>query len=151
MSVIKISIIIFLVAIDLISKQAVFHYIDLNNFLPIMSFLDIAHIHNFGIAFGLFAGLIPYWAITVVSLIVTGFILYMYIISNNKNEKLGMFLILAGAISNISDRIVNGYVIDFIYMHYKNFYWPAFNFADIYISLGVFILVLQILKDFNKK
>ena len=151
MSVIKISIIIFLVAIDLISKQAVFHYIDLNNFLSIMSFLDIAHIHNFGIAFGLFAGLIPYWAITVVSLIVTGFILYMYIISNNKNEKLGMFLILAGAISNISDRIVNGYVIDFIYMHYKNFYWPAFNFADIYISLGVFILVLQILKDFNKK
>ena len=148
---IKISIIIFLVAIDLISKQVVFHYIDLNNFLSIMSFLDIAHIHNFGIAFGLFAGLIPYWAITVVSLIVTGFILYMYIISNNKNEKLGMFLILAGAISNISDRIVNGYVIDFIYMHYKNFYWPAFNFADIYISLGVFILVLQILKDFNKK
>ena len=151
MSVIKISIIIFLVAIDLISKQVVFHYIDLNNFLSIMSFLDIAHIHNFGIAFGLFAGLIPYWAITVVSLIVTGFILYMYIISNNKNEKLGMFLILAGAISNISDRMVNGYVIDFIYMHYKNFYWPAFNFADIYISLGVFILVLQILKDFNKK
>tara|TARA_B110000438_G_C15736478_1_gene616566 strand:+ start:879 stop:1328 length:450 start_codon:yes stop_codon:yes gene_type:complete len=149
--VIKVLIIIFLVVIDIISKQAVYNYIDLNNFLTVTYFLDIAHIHNYGIAFGLFAGLVPYWTITIISLIVSGFILYMFIISNNKNEKLGLLLILAGAISNISDRTVNGYVVDFIYMHYNNYYWPAFNLADIYISLGVFILVLQILKDFNKR
>ena len=64
-------------------------------------------------------------------------------------EKIGLLIIIAGALSNIFDRAMNGYVIDFIYLHYKDFYWPAFNFADIYISIGVFIVVLQLIKRFT--
>ena len=71
--------------------------------------------------------------------------------TKNKMEKIGLLIIIAGALSNIFDRAMNGYVIDFIYLHYRDFYWPAFNFADIYISIGVFIVVLQLLKDFHKR
>ena len=61
--------------------------------------------------------------------------------SDKKLEKLSYFIILAGAISNISDRAINGYVIDFLSLHYNNFYWPAFNLADIYITVGIIMLL----------
>ena len=66
-------------------------------------------------------------------------------------EKWGYTFILAGAFGNILDRLINGFVIDFIYVHYKDFYWPAFNLADIYITIGVFIILLQIIDDLLKR
>ena len=58
-------------------------------------------------------------------------------------EEWGLVLIIAGALSNIFDRAINNYVLDFIYLHYKDFYWPAFNFADIYITLGVLMILIN--------
>ena len=71
--------------------------------------------------------------------------------SSNKFEKLGVLLVIAGAISNILDRIINNYVLDFIYLHYKDFYWPAFNFADIYISVGIVIIVIESCKIYKTR
>ena len=137
--------------IDLTSKQIIYYNIDLNSFFAITSFLDIVHIHNFGISFGLFSGIVSPWVFILIGMIVTGFIFYMLIKSTNHMEKWGLTAIIAGALANIADRTLNGYVIDFIYLHYKDFYWPAFNFADIYISLGICIIVLHLLKDLNKR
>ena len=125
--------------------------LDLNSFLPLNSFLDLAHIHNFGIAFGLFAGQIPAWFLIFIGIFVTFIIIYMMIKSTNVSEKWALTMIIAGAASNIFDRIINGYVIDFIYFHYKGMYWPAFNFADIYISVGISIFLYQVLKDMHKR
>ena len=136
---------------DLISKQIIYYSIDLNSFLTITSFLDVAHIHNFGISFGFFSGIVSPWILILVGIIVTGFIFYMLIKSTNHMEKWGLTAIIAGAIANIADRFLNGYVIDFILLHYKDFYWPAFNFADIYISVGICIIVFYLLRDLNKK
>ena len=147
----KIIIIIFLLIIDLSSKQIIYYSIDLNSFLVVTSFLDIAHIHNFGIAFGFLSGTFSPWIFILVGIIVTGVILYMLMKSTNHMEKWGLTAIIAGALSNIADRTLNGYVIDFIYFHYKDFFWPAFNFADIYISLGICVIVLHLLKDLNKR
>ena len=146
----KIIIIIFLLIIDLSSKQIIYYSIDLNSFLAITSFLDIAHIHNFGISFGFLSGTFSPWIFILVGIIVTGVILYMLMKSTNHMEKWGLTAIIAGALSNIADRTLNGYVIDFIYFHYKDFFWPACNFADIYISLGICVIVLHLLKDLNK-
>ena len=66
-------------------------------------------------------------------------------------EKWGLTVIIAGALSNIADRALNGYVTDFIYLHYQDFYWPAFNFADIYISVGICVIVFHLLRDLNKR
>ena len=148
---IKILTVFFLFICDIISKQWVFYSIDLNNFISVTFFLDLAHIHNFGISFGLFSGLISPWFFIIIGLFVTGLIYYMMMQAKNKMEKAGLLIIIAGALSNIFDRAMNGYVIDFIYLHYGDFYWPAFNFADIYISIGVFIVMLQYLKDLRKK
>ena len=137
--------------IDLSSKQIIYYSIDLNSFLAITSFLDIAHIHNFGISFGFLSGTFSPWIFILVGIIVTGVILYMLMKSTNHMEKWGFTAIIAGALSNIADRTLNGYVIDFIYFHYKDFFWPAFNFADIYISLGICVIVLHLLKDLNKR
>jgi len=147
----KIIIIILLLIVDLISKQIIYYNIDLNSFLVVTSFLDIAHIHNFGISFGFLSGTFSPWIFILVGIIVTGVILYMLIKSTNHMEKWGLTAIIAGALSNISDRALNGYVIDFIYFHYKDFFWPAFNFADIYISVGICVIVLHLLRDLNKK
>tara|TARA_B100001765_G_scaffold49067_1_gene28598 strand:- start:1706 stop:2161 length:456 start_codon:yes stop_codon:yes gene_type:complete len=147
----KIIIIVFLLIFDLISKQIIYYSIDLNSFLTITSFLDVAHIHNYGISFGFFSGIVSPWILILVGIIVTGFIFYMLIKSTNHMEKWGFTVIIAGALSNIADRALNGYVTDFIYLHYQDFYWPAFNFADIYISVGICVIVLHLLRDLNKR
>ena len=142
---------IFLLICDLISKQIIYYNVDLNSFLVITSFLDVSHIHNFGVSFGLLSGTFSPWFFIFIGIIITGVIFYMLMKSTNHIEKWGFTAIISGALSNIVDRTLNGYVIDFIFLHYKDFYWPAFNFADIYISFGICVIVLHLLRDLNKK
>ena len=148
---IKFFLIFFLFFLDVLSKKLVFNFLDLNNFLPITFFLDLAHIHNFGISFGLFAGQLPAWFLSLIGIFVTCVIIYMLINSKNIIEKWALTMIIAGAVSNIFDRTINGYVVDFVYLHYNEMYWPAFNFADIYISIGIVIFLYQVLKDMHKR
>ena len=113
--------------------------------------MDFAHIHNYGISFGLFSGIFPSWIIIVVGSIFTIILFYWMLQISNTLEKWGFLFIIAGAVSNLSDRIINDYVLDFIYMHYINFYWPAFNLADIYITLGLLIIIYENFIIFKKK
>jgi len=139
----KIVVLILLLLLDFFSKKFIFNLIILNNFITILPFLDLIHIHNYGIAFGLFAGILPIWLIVIITLAIVFFLVSFIFINSTQIEKWGFLLILAGAISNLIDRIIHKYVLDFIYLHYKDFYWPAFNFADIYITLGVLLIVYQ--------
>jgi len=138
-----------LVSFDIVTKNLVFNYIDLYDFIPILFFLELTHIHNFGVSFGLLSGIVAPWILILIGLLVVGFITYLMFNSNDLLEKWGLFIIISGAISNIIDRIINGYVIDFIYLHISNFYWPAFNFADIYISIGILMVIINIINKFK--
>ena len=140
-----------LVLLDLTSKILIFNLIPYNKFIKVASFLDIVHIHNFGISFGFFSELQLPWVFIIIGTFITFIIFIMYMQSNKYLEKIGFIIIISGAISNIIDRIINGFVIDFLYFHYKNFYWPAFNFADIYITFGVILIIIQIIKDLRNK
>ena len=146
----KILIFLLLVLLDILSKYIVFNYIDLYQFIKITYFFDITHIHNFGVSFGLFAGTIPALVLVIIGLFVTAFVLYLYINSSEFLERWGLFIIICGAIGNIVDRFINGYVIDFLYLHINQYYWPAFNFADIYISLGIIMIIANMVKKINK-
>ena len=73
-------------------------------------------------------------------------IILIILISNKKSERLAYFIIIIGAISNILDRTINTYVVDFISIHYNELYWPAFNFADIYITIGIIMLIISFFK-----
>ena len=146
---IKFFIFFVLVAFDLLSKKIVFDSIDLHTFLSLTFFLDLTHIHNFGVSFGLFSGLISPRLLIILGLLVVGFIFYLMKSASDMFEEWSLLIIISGALSNIIDRIFNGYVIDFIYFHYKDFFWPAFNFADIYITIGIIMILINILRKIN--
>ena len=146
---IKFFIFFVLVAFDLLSKKIVFDSIDLHTFISLTFFLDLTHIHNFGVSFGLFSGLISPWILIILGLLVVVFIFYLMKSASDTLEEWGLLIIISGAISNIIDRIFNGYVIDFIFFHYDSFFWPAFNFADIYITIGIIMIVINILRKIN--
>ena len=105
---------------------------------------------NKGIAFGLFSfnEQFYYNIITLIIFIITLIVLAMAIKSSGI-EKICFSLIFGGSLGNIFDRMYYSSVIDFIDIHINNFHWFIFNFADIFISLGVIILIL--LKFFKKK
>ena len=147
----KFFIFLLLVLADLLSKYIVFNFIDLYQFIKITKFLDLTHIHNFGVSFGLFSETIPPLVIIFISILVVFFIMYLLLNSQDILEQWGLFIIICGAIANIIDRSLNGYVIDFIYFHLYQFYWPAFNFADIYISIGIIMIIFNMLKKIKKE
>ena len=141
---------VFLILLDLVSKYLVFSYIDLYQFIKVTPFFDITHIHNFGVSFGLFSGIISPLYLIIIGLLVVFFIIYLLVNAQDKLEQWGLFIIICGALANIIDRFINGYVIDFIYLHINQYYWPAFNFADIYISIGIIMILLNVIKKINK-
>ena len=141
---------VILILFDLVTKYIVYAYIDLYQFIKITPFFDITHIHNFGVSFGLFSGTISPLYLIIIGLLVVSFIIYLLVNAQDKLEQWGLLIIICGALANIIDRFINGYVIDFIYLHINQYYWPAFNFADIYISIGIIMILLNIIKKLNK-
>ena len=140
---IKIVTFVCLVILDLFTKILIQNYLLLGQSIKINRFIDIVYVQNYGVSFGLFSREIPHWVLVLIALLVVILILYLMIISNKNLEKNAYFLIIAGAIGNIIDRILNSYVVDFISLHYEMFYWPAFNFADIYITIGIIMLLVS--------
>ena len=140
---IKIFVFIICVLFDLFTKFLIQNYLFLNQSIKINQFFDIVYVQNYGVSFGLFSREIPHWVLVLIALLVVILILFLMINSNKNLEKNAYFLIIAGAIGNIIDRILNSYVVDFISLHYEMFYWPAFNFADIYITIGIIMLLVS--------
>ena len=139
----KVIIFFIFIFLDLISKFVVKTNLFLNQKIELNEFLDLVYIQNFGVSFGLLSGVISHWILIIIGLLITLFVFYLMFISKKKLEKLAYFIIIIGAISNIIDRIINTYVVDFISIHYKNYYWPAFNLADIYITIGIIVLIMS--------
>ena len=131
------------ILLDLISKSVVKNNLVLNEAIELNKFFDLVYVQNYGVSFGLLSGTVPYWFLILLGLFVILLILYLMFISNKNLEKLSYFIIIIGAISNILDRALNTFVVDFILLHYKNYYWPAFNFADIYITIGIIMLIIS--------
>ncbi len=116
----------------------------------IEGFWQFRYVENRGAAWGIFSGLndamrVPFFVI--ISLIAVGIILYLFKRLNAGQKWLivALSLVLGGAIGNFIDRIANQYVIDFIDMYYQNHHWPTYNMADIFISVGIGMLVLEII------
>ena len=99
-------------------------------------------IWNEGIAFGLFSfdEKIYYNLLTFLIIVVTLIILWM-IVKTEKIEKLAFMMIFGGSLGNIFDRLIYFAVPDFIDFHVKNFHWFIFNVADIFITVGVILLI----------
>ena len=135
------------IIIDQCTKIYVSNLMFINNFssLKLLPFLDIVFVRNTGISFGMFSegGLVGRYFFSAFSITVGTFLIILSILTEKKLVCLGLCLISSGAIGNAIDRIYFGGVIDFIDIFVYNFHWPAFNFADIFITIGVIILLFE--------
>ncbi|MDB9698987.1 signal peptidase II [Candidatus Pelagibacter sp.] len=122
----------------------------------ITSYLNLFLIWNKGVAFGLFSidGSAIYDFITILIGLIIIVILFMMVKSNNI-QRYFFAIIAGGALGNFYDRIVYTAVPDFIDLHFYGFHWFVFNVADIFITIGVFCLILVELffnnKNINEK
>ena len=145
---------LFVFLLDILSKNFIQKKIIYGEQVEITSFLSLVHFQNTGAAFSFLSdqgGWQRYFLIAISLLAV----LYIpWLINQYKKNILiviGLLLILGGAIGNLYDRISYGYVIDFIYLHIAEFYWPAFNVADSAISLGVLFFLYGSFKNYKKR
>ncbi len=139
-----------IVALDLLTKSMVQKAFQLGDHLTVTSFFDLVRFHNEGAAFSFLAdaGGWQKWFFTSVSIVAV--IVISYLLKKHQDQKLfcfGLALVLGGAIGNLYDRITLGYVVDFLYFHLNDNYFPAFNVADSAISVGVGILLLDSFKQ----
>lgn len=136
-----------LLTIDQITKTAIFRSInpfDERSIIP--DFFNLVHVRNKGAIFGFFSNAdssFIFVLLTVFSLAALGLVVY-YFIKTPVSEKLmnvSLSLILAGALGNQIDRIMRGYVIDFLDFKFWGWHWPSFNVADSCISTGAVLLI----------
>jgi signal peptidase II len=141
-----------IVILDLITKQWIFNHLDFGSALVITPFLNIVHFQNTGAAFSFLSeasGWQRYFFIVVSLVAIFIIIRLMHQRLKQPLSCLALAFILGGAIGNLCDRSFYGFVIDFIYVHYEAYYWPAFNVADSFISIGVALILYDAFK--NKK
>jgi signal peptidase II len=138
-----------IVALDLYTKHLVQNAFVYGEHLTINTYFDLVRYHNEGAAFSFLAnaGGWQKWFFTAITAIAV--IVITYLIIKHHAEKLfccGLALVLGGAIGNLYDRLTLGYVVDFLYFHIDDLYWPAFNVADSAICIGVGLLLMDSFK-----
>lgn len=132
---------------DQFTKVLILGYYRLGDSTTITSFFNIVRAHNTGAAFSFLAsaGGWQRWLFTGIGVVATLFILYM--LRTHPGQKLFSFAlacILGGAVGNVIDRVLYGYVVDFLQFHWQDrWYFPAFNIADSAITIGAVSLVLD--------
>ena len=106
------------------------------------SFINLDLVWNKGIAFGLFSFDQSYYynLLTIIIIIVTLIVLILMFKSNGL-QKYGFLMVFGGSLGNIFDRLYYSSVPDFIDIHFNNFHWFIFNVADIFITIGVLLLI----------
>jgi len=136
-----------LVIFDQLTKQIVVSLFTLGESMAINSFISWTYLQNTGAAFSILSGGggIQKAFLLAVSLFVSSMVM-VWIHKTpavHRQRLFGQFILLSGAIGNLLDRAQYGYVIDFIDVHYQNYFWPVFNVADSLIFIGVILLVFE--------
>ena len=131
---------------DQFTKVLILGYYKLGDSTYIAPFFNIVRAHNTGAAFSFLAGASGWqrWFFTIIGVAAAGFIIWM--LRSHAGQKLFSFslaCILGGAVGNVVDRLLHGYVVDFLQFHWAGWYFPAFNVADAAITVGAIGLILD--------
>ncbi len=136
-----------LIFLDQLSKILVVNTMEFQSTIVVTEYFSWHHVRNYGAAFSFLSdqgGWQQYFFISLSFVASIALIIWMKKIAlTQKFELLGLSFVLSGAVGNLIDRTAYGFVIDFIDLHYQDFYWPVFNVADIAISLGVAVLLFS--------
>jgi len=136
-----------IIVLDLWTKGLATESLTLYRPVELTPWLNMTLAHNYGAAFSFLsdAGGWQRWLFTGLAAVVT-LVLIVWLLRLPAREKLtaaALGLIIGGAVGNLIDRVINGYVVDFIDVYYKTWHWPAFNLADSAITGGVILLLLD--------
>lgn len=112
--------------------------------MRITPFLDLRLGYNTGVSFGMFAETFREapWLLAAIMIGIVLFVAVLAVRAERRVEMVGFALVAGGAIGNIIDRFRLGAVVDYLDAYYGNLHWPTFNFADILIFIGVFVLIV---------
>jgi signal peptidase II len=131
---------------DQFTKVLIVGYYALGDSTHVTNFFNVVRAHNTGAAFSFLAsaGGWQRWFFTGIGVVAIGFIVWM--LKSHAGQKLfsfAMACILGGAIGNVIDRVLYGYVVDFLDFHWRSMHFPAFNVADSAITIGAACLILD--------
>ncbi len=131
---------------DQLSKKWMLNNIfDGQRVMEINKYLNFVPVWNKGISFGMLSDFMNInFFMIIITTIISLFLILWFLRTTNKNLNISLAFIISGALGNLLDRLNYKAVIDFIDIHINNFHWPAFNFADSYITIGAFIYIFTI-------
>lgn len=137
--------------LDQISKQLVVKQLALYQVLPLMPHLNLVHHRNTGAAFSILADA-PQLLFVLLAVAVSVGILW-WLRRNPSGQTLvavGLSLIMGGALGNVIDRVTRGHVVDFVDFYVGSWHYATFNVADMAISVGAGLLILDVLLDMRR-
>jgi len=140
------------VALDQVTKWWVARTLDLHEFRSlIQGVLSLSHVENRGAAFGILSDAdIPYQAalfsvVSAAALVAIGVYAFRLPLTA-RLPRVALAMVLGGAVGNLVDRVRLGYVVDFVHVYWRHHQWPDFNMADSAISVGVGLLLLDMMR-----
>lgn len=132
---------------DQISKTVMVNWLDLYERVAVLPFFNLTLAHNTGAAFSFLAGAGGWqrWFFVSLALVISlVLVIWLKRLGNTARlEAISLALIIGGAIGNVIDRLVYGYVIDFLDVYVGTYHWPAFNIADSAICVGAVLLIID--------
>jgi signal peptidase II len=142
------------VLLDQLTKWWVVQTLGLYERRPIFSFFDLTLTYNTGAAFSILADHSGWqrWFLVAVACVASVILVFWMLRTTMREKKLlaGLGFILGGAIGNLIDRVLAGAVTDFVLLHWHQFYFPAFNVADMAISFGALLLLIDVFAPTKK-
>ena len=134
------------VVADQLTKTLILHAFRLGDSTTVTGFFNLVRVHNTGAAFSFLAGASGWqrWFFVGIGVAATVFIVWM--LRSHGGQRLfatALALILGGAVGNVVDRLLHGYVVDFLQFHWGGWYFPSFNVADSAITVGAVLLIVD--------
>jgi signal peptidase II len=137
------------IALDLYTKHLIQSALAYGEHVVVTSFFDLVLFYNEGAAFSFLAGAGGWQRLVFSAFAIVASAVIFHLLRKHPEQRLFCFalsFILGGALGNLYDRLTLGHVVDFLFFHYQNYYWPAFNVADSAIFCGVVLLLWDELK-----
>ena len=135
-----------ILVLDQISKVAILLYYQLGESTYLTEWLNLVRVHNRGAAFSFLAGAGGWQRWFFVGIGAAATVFMIVLMRSHAGQKLfclALACIMGGAVGNVVDRLIHGYVVDMVDFHIGNWHFPAFNLADSAITLGVIFLLLD--------
>jgi signal peptidase II len=140
--------------LDQVTKAMVTRTMELGDLVPVLPFFSLVRWHNEGAAFSMLSDASGWqrWFFVLLAVGFLAFIVYELRRLPNDQKAMGWVygLIAGGAVGNLVDRVLEGHVVDFLLLHYNRFYFPAFNVADIALSVGAALWIWVMLSEYMR-